>query len=378
MRAETRAEPRTAPRVLRITRSGVMEAWRARDRALRDAGTNLTLISAGRWNEGGRVVTLEGGGDDFVIAARTLGSHPNLFLYDPRPIWRALRQLPIDIVDAHEEPCSVAAAEIGVLRRLLRPSAKLVLYSAQNIFKRYPWPFRVLERIALRAASGIYVCNEEAGRIVRRKGFAGEVAVLPLGVDVTQFAPAPSPSTNGPAGALRIGYVGRLESRKGVHLILEAMAEDADWTLEVVGEGEHGPALKEQAREQGLESRVHFRGFVDHAALPGLYRSLDVVVVPSLPTPSWEEQFCRVAVEAMASGVPVVASASGALPEVVGDSGVLFPPGDVPALRETLRELAGDGRRRRELGARGRARSTRFAWPAVAAAHRRLYDSVLQ
>ena len=63
-----------------------------------------------------------------------------------------------------------------------------------------------------------------------------------------------------------------------------------------------------------------------------MYRSFDVVVVPSLETPSWTEQFCRVAVEAMASGVPIVASDSGALPEVVGDAGVFVPPGDPAAL----------------------------------------------
>ena len=67
-----------------------------------------------------------------------------------------------------------------------------------------------------------------------------------------------------------------------------------------------------------------------------MYRRFDVVVVPSLETPSWVEQFGRVAVEAMASGVVVVASRSGSLPEVVGEAGVLVPPGDVGALADAL------------------------------------------
>src|SRR5699024_8858578 len=67
---------------------------------------------------------------------------------------------------------------------------------------------------------------------------------------------------------------------------------------------------------------------------------LDVLVVPSLPTPGWVEQFGRVAVEAMASGVPVIASRSGALPDVVSGAGLLVEPADAQALRQALAEAA--------------------------------------
>lgn len=369
--------PSSGPRVLRITRSAVVPAWRARDRALRRGGAEVTLIGARHWDEGGRMVHLEAAEADGVIPAHTWGSHPNLFVYDPRPLWRALRRQPVDIVDAHEEPCSLAAAEIGLLRRLLRPSAALVLYSAQNIPKRYPWPFRMLERAALATAGGVYVCNKAAGRILRCKGFTGALAVLPLGVDIGRFAPVATDDDHGVEGSLRIAYLGRLEARKGIQVLLEAIAAEPEWSLEVVGAGEHGPALHDLVLEQGLESRVRFRGHVPHDDLPELYRSFDVVVVPSLPTPRWEEQFCRVAVEAMASGVPVVASDTGALPEVVGDAGELFPPGDASALHDVLLHLSEDLEHRRRLGLRGRTRSSRFTWEAVAAGHRALYDAVL-
>lgn len=371
-------EGQAGPTVLRITRSAVVPAWRARDLALRRAGADVTLIGARHWNEAGRLVHLDAGHADGVIPARTWGSHPNLFVYDPRPLWRALRAVPVEIVDAHEEPCSVAAAEIGLLRRLLRPTASLVLYSAQNIFKRYPWPIRMAERVALGTASGVYVCNEEAGRILRRKGFIGALAVVPLGVDISRFAPATSCPGDQPAGSLRLAYLGRLEARKGIHVILDAMAEEPQWSLDIVGEGEHRPVLEELVAARSLRGRVQFRGHVRHEDLPELYRSADVVVVPSLPTAGWEEQFCRVAVEAMASGVPVVASASGALPEVVGDAGVLFLPGDPLALHDVLHELACHPDLRQDLGRRGRARSSLFSWEAVATGHRALYDAVRQ
>lgn len=371
---EANAVTTGTPKVLRVYHSAVVTGWRARDRALRGSGAEVELVSAACWNEGGNRVELDAAGDTFVISARTWGKRPNLFVYDPRPIWRSLRRRPVDIIDVHEEPCSLAAAELRLLRRLLRPSAKLLLYSAQNIFKRYPWPFHALERSALKEASAVYVCNEEAGRVLRRKGFRGQVTVLPLGVDIGRFAPASKNEAT--TTMLRIGYVGRLEERKGVQVVLDAIRDEPGCQLEIVGDGEHAGKLQEQTAELG--ARVRFRGYVSNAELPELYRSFDVLVVPSLPTPSWDEQFCRVAVEAMASGVPVLASATGALPEVVGGGGLLFPPGDARALRSLIRLLASDGAGRRALAERARARSARFGWEAVAAGHRAVYDAVLR
>lgn len=365
----------SSPKVLRVYHSGVVTGWRARDRALRRSGADVELVTAARWNEGGSPVELVADGDTFVVPTRTWGTRPNLFVYDPRPIWRALRRRPVDIIDVHEEPCSLAAAELRLLRRLLQPSATLLLYSAQNICKRYPWPFRSLERAALREASAVYVCNEEAGRVLRRKGFKGRIMVLPLGVDVARFAPALK-NQPGNGSALRIGYVGRLDQHKGVQVVLDAIGDEPGWQLEVVGDGEHAGKLKAKAADVG--ARVRFRGYVPNAELPELYRSFDLLVVPSLPTSSWDEQFCRVAVEAMASGVPVVASATGALPEVVGEGGLLFPPGDSQALRSLIQRLAKDREGRKALGEQARAWSARFAWEAVAAGHRAVYDAVLR
>jgi glycosyltransferase involved in cell wall biosynthesis len=279
------------------------------------------------------------------------------------------------VIDIHEEPCSLATAEVLLLRRLLRLTTPVILYSAQNIYKRYPPPFSLLERWALRTSSGVYVCNLAASRILRRKGFRGAVAVLPLGVDVHRFAPHHNSGPSERPG-LRIGYVGRLESHKGVEVIIEAIAGESGWDLEIVGDGQHAAELTRRVEASDLSSRVRFRRHVPHGDLPALYRSFDVVVIPSLPTARWEEQFCRVAVEAMASGVPVVASSSGALPEVVGDSGLFFPPGDAEVLRSVLRCLERDAPQRATLAANGRARAKRFSWDEVALGHRALYDAV--
>ena len=75
----------------------------------------------------------------------TWGRHPALFVYDPRPLWRALGEA-YDVIDVHEEPFALATAEVLLLRWLRRNRAPVVLYTAQNLHKRYPPPFRWLER----------------------------------------------------------------------------------------------------------------------------------------------------------------------------------------------------------------------------------------
>ncbi|MFB8387022.1 glycosyltransferase [Microbacterium sp. NPDC055910] len=358
-------------RVLRVAHHAVVTAWRERERRLRARGVDLLLISAKRWNEGGRRVSLQPGADRFVRGAATVGTHPNAFLYDPRPIWRALKRRP-DVIDLHEEPFSLATAELLLLRRLRRSRAPYVLYSAQNIDKTYPIPFRWLERYALRHAAGAYVCNREAGEILARKGLRGPAALIPLGVDTAVFAAADKTAA---APTPVIGYVGRLEPHKGVATLLRAAASRPDWRIEITGEGPQEQELAALAAELGVSDRVAFLGFAQGAELAERYRRLDVVAVPSVPWPGWLEQFCRVAVEAMASGVPVVASRSGAIPDVVGEAGILVEPGDPHALRDGIDQALEPGTWR-GLRARGLEHAQNFTWERVAEQQLALYREV--
>jgi glycosyltransferase involved in cell wall biosynthesis len=99
--------------------------------------------------------------------------------------------------------------------------------------------------------------------------------------------------------------------------------------------------------------------------------------VPSLETPGWIEQFGRVAVEAMAAGTPVVASDSGSLAEVVGDAGILVPPGNPAALAAALARLAESPGERNRLAARARRRAERWSWPVIACRQAELYRRVM-
>ncbi|HXW39257.1 MAG TPA: glycosyltransferase [Acidimicrobiales bacterium] len=360
-------------RVLRISHSAVVTAWRQRERELRMSEVDLTLLSAAQWEEGGSLVRFDPAGDDFARAVRTFGRHPNRFVYDPRPLWRELGSK-WDLVDLHEEPFGLAVAEVLVLRWLRRRRVPFVVYSAQNLYKRYPPPFRWLERWSLRRAAGAYTCNEDAARILRRKGLDAPAVVIPLGIDIDRYEPAVRAA---PGETLKVGFVGRLIPHKGADVLLRAVALDDRLSAEIVGSGPDSARLADLVHELGLAARVSLCGHVDEEETPAVYRRFDALAVPSVPTPGWVEQFGRVVVEAQASGVPVVASRSGALPEVVGDAGILVEPGDPVALCRGLVRLLDEPGRWAEARAGGLAASTRCSWSRVAADQLRLYRSAV-
>jgi glycosyltransferase involved in cell wall biosynthesis len=357
--------------VLRISHSGVVTAWRERERVLRRRGVDLTLVTAARWDEGGSLVDFAASGDAFAVPVRTFGTHPNLFVFDPRPLWRLLGDGRWDLIDMHEEPFGTAVAEVLVLRRLRCRRTPFLVCSAQNLEKRYPPPFRWFERWSLRHAAGAYTCNTEAGQILRRKGLEGELVLLPLGVDVDRYRPS---HREPPAGRLRVGFVGRLNAHKGVDVLLDALALDGRLDADVYGAGPEAAALEARAAELALGDRVTFHGFADESTLPEVFPTFDVLAVPSLLVPGWVEQFGRVAVEAQASGVPVVASAVGALPDVVSDAGILVPARDPGALCAALVRLLEEPGLWTRLREAGLASVGRYSWESVAEVQQSLYE----
>lgn len=368
-------------RVLRLSHSAVVDEWRGRERALADLGVDVALLSARRWHAGGVPVGLKPRPGERVAGVGTIGRHPALFVYDPRPLWRALGE-EWDVIDVHEEPFALATAELLLLRALRSRARRtpVVLYTAQNLRKRYPIPFRWLERWALRTASGISACNADAARIVEAKGFAGRARVIPLGVDDSRFRPAPDASPDavgmGSGAGVRVvvGFLGRLVPEKGLLVLLEAAARHPELQLRIGGAGPLGEQLTNRAATLGIADRVEVVGSVAPDDVLDFYRRIDVLAVPSIPTPSWTEQFGRVAVEAMACAVPVVSSDAGALPDVVGGAGIVVPAGDAVALGEAL--AAAGGPRAAELRDAGLDRAAECSWSAVGRAYLDLYRSV--
>lgn len=157
-------------------------------------------------------------------------------------------------------------------------------------------------------------------------------------------------------------------------MLIDAVARHPGLRARIAGAGPQTDDLRARAVQLGVADRVAFVGAIPPDRVAEFFRSVDVLAIPSLPTPSWTEQFGRVAVEAMACGIPVVSSDAGALPDVVGGAGILVPHGDAAALADALREAAGP--RRDELRAAGLARAAKCTWDAVADDYLELYASV--
>jgi glycosyltransferase involved in cell wall biosynthesis len=365
-------------RVLRLYHSAVVDEYRERERHLRSRhGYDVHLICPPRWSEGGSIVTAPPEADFPVYVVPVHGrAHPNQFWYSPASVRRILRDVRPHIIDLHEEPYSFAVASVLRIARREAPAARICVYTAQNINKRFPVPVRGWERRSLAATAAAYPCSSEAGDVLRAKGFRGSVHVLPLGVSVPHEGRPPRDT------GFRVGFVGRLESYKGAHLAVEAVAQLGSGldhvTLELVGAGSEEANLRQMVTRTGLASRVTFAGPLSQDEVLKRIAEFDALVIPSISQPNWKEQFGRVAVQAMIAGTPVIAAASGSLPEVVGDAGALFPEGDVGALADALRALASDSTRQAELARRGKGRAlAKFTWERVADGVHEMYSGLV-
>ncbi len=194
-----------------------------------------------------------------------------------------------------------------------------------------------------------------------------KVEVIHCGVDTRVFHPGPvaaGPGSNG-RRPLAILCVGTLHPVKGQTVLIEACrrlhAAGVPLIVDLVGDGPDRAALAHQAQEAGLEQAVHFHGRLTRAEVAHLLRQADVVAAPSVPTPDGRREGIPVALmEAMASGVPVVASRLSGIPELVEDgrSGLLFPPGDAGALAGAIARLHADPGLRRRLSGAGLTKVT--------------------
>jgi glycosyltransferase involved in cell wall biosynthesis len=316
-----------------------------------------------------------GGWEQAAVPMLGRPDNPHRSLY--RTLSFGLRRFQPEIIHAEEEPDSLAALQIAWARRLFAPHAKLILNTWQNVDRRRRPEVRWVTRQSLRAADAVLCANQEAQRILQRQGYTGYTRVLPaVGVDTQVFKPCSNPIK---PGAFTVGYVGRLVPEKGIETLLAALARLGDaFQVRLIGAGPAQPALEAQAAALEVLNRVEFLPARPPAQVAAEYCRLQALVLPSRTTPVWKEQFGRVLAEAMACGVPVVGSDSGAIPEVIGEAGLIFPEGDAAALAQCLRRLQAEPALRRALVARGLARAqSEFAQSVIAARTLAVYRQLL-
>jgi glycosyltransferase involved in cell wall biosynthesis len=294
---------------------------------------------------------------------------------------RVAREEQVDLVNAH---WIVPQGLVGAAwrRRLRVPLVVSAHGTDVRLLSRAPGGAAVARFTLGRADRLLAASRHLAAEAERLAGRALPHEVVPMGVDLGRFAPDGERVELAAPGEAVILFVGKLLATKGVHVLLDALArlsgDGVRARLVVVGDGPERAALAASAGARGLADRVAFRGWMPQADLPPLYRSADVVCVPSTRDARGETEGTPVVLlEALASGAPVVASRMSGIPDVLADggSGWLVPPGDAAALAGALRaalRLGKDGRA--ALAASARAAASAHRWDRVAGRYLEAFD----
>ena len=331
-----------------------------RDLALKlvEKGHEVTVITRhGRGLEGVDTVWLRRG--DYVRFPASLAGSGELA--------KLLRELDPDVVHSHHAFTPIPLMALATASSLEYPT---ILTNHSAYLNGYEHLLRALGSIALpikalvSRADEIVAVSRAAAEFIQAFAPRRSVKVIPNGVDVEKFNPrGATPLRDTLASEFIVLFVGRLVWRKGLLQLVKAIAllDDVNATLIVVGEGPLRWRAEVLAETLGVRDRTVFLGRVRDSELPGIYRSADVVVVPSV----YGESFGIVALEAMASGRPVVASRVGGLSEVVvdGETGILVQPGSPRSIAEALLALHQDRSLARKLGLNARRIVVeRYSW----------------
>jgi glycosyltransferase involved in cell wall biosynthesis len=372
-------------RLLTIGHSYVVAANRrlAHEMALAGTGTwHVTAVAPTQYRGDLRPITVEpipGEADDLRTAPVRLDRVPHLMWYGEL---RAVLDSPWDVVHCWEEPYVAAGAQIA---RGTPRSARLVVATFQNIDKRYPWPLSTFERQTMKRADGWIAFGRTVhDTLSTREPYAGKPSrVLSPGVDVERFRPDAAMRRSmldrlGWSASDRVvGFLGRFVPHKGIAVLLSALdAANTPWRAVFVGGGPMERELRTFAQKH--PGRVHIETAARHDEVPGWLNAMTILCAPSEANPRWREQFGRMLIEAMACGVPILASDTGEIPHVVGDAGMIAPERDVPRWTLEIDRLLSDDGLRRALSERGleRARS-RFAWRVVACEHLTFFEEIV-
>jgi glycogen(starch) synthase len=232
-----------------------------------------------------------------------------------------------------------------------------------------------IERWGEHSAEAVVAITPRLYRLLASEGVdENRLHLIPPGVNPSLFdGPFEDPFEG--VGRPRVLFVGRLARQKGVGTLVAATAllEDPDAQILLVGDGPERNSLERQARRLGAADRVHFLGCFAHDRLPAALAHADLLVLPSL-----YEELGTVLLEAMYVGLPIVASNTGGIPDVVEDgvSGLLVEPGDPKTLARTIDRILADRGLARRLSKEARERGKDYDWEVLAERVLRVYRGV--
>ncbi|HSG64255.1 MAG TPA: glycosyltransferase family 4 protein, partial [Gammaproteobacteria bacterium] len=233
---------------------------------------------------------------------------------------------------------------------------------------------RPLTRYLWRNAAAVTVLSDGLRQIARKTLPEIDFKLIPNGIDGTRFA---QKTEWGVHPRIRLITVCRMVARKGLEHLIEAMRElDRDRIeLWLIGGGQEQDRVAKLVHELDLARCIWMPGYLRRETLPKYYQQADIFVLPSL-----SESFGQVLLEAMCTGLPIVATTVGGIPEIVHQNrgGLLIPPGDSRAIVEAIRSLAANPQRAAAMGRYNAERARkRYSWSRVARLYEALYRQVL-
>lgn len=279
---------------------------------------------------------------------------------------RLLRDFRPEILLCIGEPSELGVAQVVRLARRACPEARVILNTLENVRRSWAGFPKMLrgraETVTLARTDMIAACSDSARRLLVSQSFPDErIRVVYPGFDGAQFTPRDASGLRESLGWTNrfvVGFVGRLVPEKGIDLLLEAlMSLPEDVIVAIAGDGWFEPELREEAARLGVTDRVRWLGRLDRSRVVEHMCAFDALVLPSRRLPVWQEQFGRVLAEAMLCGTPVIGSDSGAIAEVIGEAGVVFPEDDREALASRIAQLRDDPAERALLSEAGISRA---------------------
>tara|TARA_Y100000310_G_scaffold340400_1_gene436040 strand:- start:1462 stop:2574 length:1113 start_codon:yes stop_codon:yes gene_type:complete len=294
---------------------------------------------------------------------------------------RGIKKFKPDVIQVDAEPFFLSLLQAS----LAKPkNSKLVFFTWQNVYRKTFLHSLVnpIEKFNF-GKSNLAIAGNKAGeKVLREKGYEKKIAILPqLGVDENRFKRKDASKLREKLGlkGFVVGFAGRFLEEKGLLLLLDALVQTGgNWNLLLVGKGPLEEKIREKAVELGITDKIIFQDSVKHEEIPNYLNCMDCFVLPSLSTKRWAEQFGHVLIEAMACETPVIGSNSGAIPEVVGNAGVIFEEGNSLRLSEVISKMMEDSTLRKSLAQKGRERVlAEFTNKRIAEKTLAIYKSIL-
>ncbi len=274
---------------------------------------------------------------------------------------RAMQEAQPDVIQIWGGAPARSAEQVVWLKMRACPRAKTVFYGFDQFPYRFaPWTQLRWRFLWSRMAGGIEA-NSEGVEALRQAGFRKPLTRIFWGVETDVYRPMERAAMRRKLGLEHehiVGFAGRFVEEKGLRVLLEALEQMASSVHAVlIGNGPLREEIEARGNTGALRGRVHVFGTKPAAELAQYMNCFDALALPSLTTSHWKEQYGRVIGEAMACGVVVVGSDSGAIPEVIGEAGVVVREGDATALARGLESAIFDASVRARVIPAGRERA---------------------